>query len=200
MYLSTRRGAWIVKRIGGGGVPIDTVGMRRAIFDVLGVMPARWLNAMTESFVSSSFDHDLYGLRPKHRFHEQHPTVNDDLPNRIACGTIIVKPSIARLTATGVEFVDGSSVDDVGVVILATGYTFSFPFLDQSILAVKDNVVDLYRRMFPPELHHPTLAVIGLLQQLGSVFPIVEMQSRWATRVFKVIIGPTLQCSTCMLV
>ena len=141
-------------------------------------------------FVSKALDHDLYGLRPKHRFLEQHPTLNDDLPNRIACGTIIVKPDIARLTTTGVEFVDGSSVDDVDVVILATGYTFSFPFLDESILMVKDNVVELYRRVFPPHLEQPTLAVVGLLQQLGPIFPIVEMQSRWVARVFKVITIP----------
>ena len=185
MYLSTRRGAWIVKRIGGSGVPFDVVAMRRAVFDILGILPARWSNTMLESFVNRALDHDLYGLRPKHRFLEQHPTVNDDLPNRIACGTIIVKPDIARLTTTGVEFVDGSSVDDVDVVILATGYTFSFPFLDESILTVKDNVVELYRRVFPPHLEQPTLAVVGLLQQLGPIFPIVEMQSRWVARVFK---------------
>ncbi|KAI0218819.1 Dimethylaniline monooxygenase [N-oxide-forming] 5 [Lamellibrachia satsuma] len=185
VYMSTRRGAWIVKRIGGGGMPMDVIGMRRVIFDIMGRMPTRWLNSLTESFVNQSFDHELYGLRPKHRFHEQHPTVNDDLPNRIACGTVIIKPNIARLTVAGVEFDDGSSEEDVDVVILATGYTFSFPFLDQSILKVKDNVVDLYRWMFPPNLEHPTLVVIGRMQQLGSVFPIVEMQSRWATRVFK---------------
>ena len=184
--MSTRRGAWVVKRIGGGGMPMDVIGMRRVIFDIMGRMPTRWLNSLTESFVNQSFDHELYGLRPKHRFHEQHPTVNDDLPNRIACGTVIIKPNIARLTVGGVEFDDGSSEEDVDVIILATGYTFSFPFLDQSILKVKDNVVDLYRWMFPPNLEHPTLVVIGRMQQLGSVFPIVEMQSRWATRVFKV--------------
>ncbi|KAF7651010.1 hypothetical protein LDENG_00117450 [Lucifuga dentata] len=37
----------------------------------------------------------------------------------------------------------------------------------------------------PPELDHPTLAVIGLVQPLGTVMPIFEMQARWATRVFK---------------
>ena len=186
VYISTRRGAWLVRRIGGGGIPIDVVGVRRFIFDVMGRLPTGWLNSLTESFVNQAFDHDLYGLRPKHRFHEQHPTVNDDLPNRIACGTVIVKPNIARLTATGVRFDDGSCVDDVDVVVMATGYTFSFPFLSESILSVKDNVVGLYRRVFPPDLKHPSLAVIGRMQQLGSVFPIIEMQSRWVTRVFKV--------------
>lgn len=39
--------------------------------------------------------------------------------------------------------------------------------------------------MFPPELERPTLAVIGLVQPLGAIMPISEMQARWATRVFK---------------
>ena len=52
---------------------------------------------------------------------------------------------------------------------------------------MKDNVVDLYRRMFPPELKHPTMAVVGQVDAFGSLYPIFEMQSRWATRVFKVM-------------
>lgn len=34
-------------------------------------------------------------------------------------------------------------------------------------------------------LDHPTLAVIGLVQPLGAIMPIAEIQARWATRVFK---------------
>ena len=176
-----------MRRNGGGGIPIDVVGQRRVVVDMMSLLPSVWVNAIAESTVNRVFDHDLYNLRPDHRFFELPGSVNDDLPNRIASGAVIIKPGIARLTATGVQFVDGSSVDDVDVVILATGYTFSFPFLDQSILTVKDNAVDLYRRMFPPDLEHPTLAVVGLVVVLGSHFPILEMQSRWATRVFKVI-------------
>ena len=176
-----------MRRNGGGGIPIDVVGQRRVVADLMALLPTGWVNAIAESTVNKVFDHDLYNLRPNHRFFELPGAVSDDLPNRIASGAVIIKPGIARLTATGVEFVDGSSVDDVDVVILATGYTFSFPFLDQSILTVKDNVVELYRRVFPPHLEHPTLAVVGRVAALGSLYPIVEMQSRWATRVFKVI-------------
>ena len=44
----------------------------------------------------------------------------------------------------------------------------------------------LYRYMFPPSLKHPTLAVVGVCPVLSPVFPKLEMQCRWATRVFKV--------------
>ena len=41
--------------------------------------------------------------------------------------------SFQQFTKTGVEFKDGSSVDDIDVVILATGYSFGFPFLDKEV-------------------------------------------------------------------
>lgn len=41
-----------------------------------------------------------------------------------------------------------------------------------------------FRRLFPPSLSQPTLAVLGLLQQKGPFMPIVEMQTRWAVKVF----------------
>ena len=51
---------------------------------------------------------------------------------------------------------------------------------------MKDNHVLLYKYMFQPDLQPPTLAVIGCIQPNGSIWPIAELQSRLATRVFKV--------------
>jgi dimethylaniline monooxygenase (N-oxide forming) len=36
-------------------------------------------------------DHKMYGLKPKHSPFACHPTVNDELGNRLASGTIIIK-------------------------------------------------------------------------------------------------------------
>lgn len=69
--------------------------------------------------------------------------------------------------------------------MFATGYKFSFPFLASDVIPVSQNKASLYKNVFPPELDHPTLAVIGLVQPLGSTLPISEMQARWAVRVFK---------------
>jgi len=91
--------------------------------------------------------------------------VNDDLPNRILS--------------------DGTVEDDIDLVVFATGYTFSFPFLSSHVIPVSKNKVSLYKYVYPPALEHPTLAVIGLIQPLGAIMPISEMQARWATRVFK---------------
>ena len=69
--------------------------------------------------------------------------------------------------------------------VFATGYRFSFPFLASHVTSVSGNKVSLYKYVFPPELERPTLAIIGLVQPLGAIMPISEMQARWATRVFK---------------
>ncbi|XP_029683451.1 flavin monooxygenase isoform X2 [Takifugu rubripes] len=41
-----------------------------------------------------------------------------------------------------------------------------------------------HRRLFPPSLLRPTLAILGLFQAKGPIVPLVEMQGRWAARVF----------------
>lgn len=51
------------------------------------------------------------------RLFSQHPTVNDELPNRILSGTIQVKPNICRFQGSSVEFDDGSVVEDVDLVV-----------------------------------------------------------------------------------
>lgn len=146
------------------------------------------------------------------RVFSQHPTVNEELPNRIISGTLQVKPNISRFDGSRVHFDDGSVVEDVDLVVgcynwvflnfvllmrichsgesstlqlFATGYKFSFPFLAADVIPVSQNKASLYKNVFPPELDNPTLAVIGLVQPLGSTLPISEMQARWAVLVFK---------------
>lgn len=51
------------------------------------------------------------------RLFSQHPTVNDELPNRILSGTVQVKPNIRRFQGSSVEFDDGSVVEDVDLVV-----------------------------------------------------------------------------------
>ncbi|GCB77915.1 hypothetical protein scyTo_0016764 [Scyliorhinus torazame] len=114
----------------------------------------------------------------------QHPTVNDDLPNRIISGAILVKTNVKQFTETAAIFEDGT-VEDIDVVVFATGYTFSYPFLDESVVKVNKNHVSLHKYVFPLQLEQPTLAIIGLIQPLGAIMPISELQARWATRVFR---------------
>ncbi|XP_061895037.1 flavin-containing monooxygenase 5-like [Entelurus aequoreus] len=184
LYLSTRRGAWIWYRVGTNGMPMD-MSYTRLLRTVQRILPFNFMCGLAENWLNQRIDHNLYNLRPNHRLFSQHPTVNDDLPNRILSGTVQVKPNIRGFHGSSVEFVDGSVVEDVDLVVFATGYSFSFPFLASDVIPVSGNKAPLYKYVFPPELERPTLAVIGLVQPLGAIMPISEMQARWATRVFK---------------
>lgn len=176
-----------MNRVFDRGMPVD-MSVNRFVYGLMTALPTSVLNCVTEAIVNKRFDHAAYGLKPDHRFNAQHPTVNDDLPNRIACGSVKVKSNIKRLTKTGVEFDDGTYEDNIDAVVYATGYVFGFPFIDEEIIKVVKNRVRLFKYVFPPDLKPATLAVIGCFQPLGAVMPGSEMQCRWASGVFKVSI------------
>ncbi|XP_067273301.1 flavin-containing monooxygenase 5-like [Pseudorasbora parva] len=185
VYLSTRRGSWILNRVGEKGVPSDMIFSKRMRGWVIQMLPVGFINNLGEKQLNKRFNHKLYGLQPAHRVFSQHPMLNDDLPNRILSGTVSVKPNVQEFRGSSVVFEDGTVEDDIDLVVFATGYTFSFPFLSSHVIPVSNNKVSLYKYMYPPALEHPTLAVIGLIQPRGAIMPISEMQARWATRVFK---------------
>ncbi|NXR32659.1 FMO5 monooxygenase, partial [Zosterops hypoxanthus] len=183
VFLSTRRGAWILNRVGDRGYPIDTILTTRIKTFLQGLLTSSMACDYMEKKLNARFDHSQYGLKPKHRVLHQHPTINDDLPNRIISGRVRVKPNIQEFTETSAIFEDGTR-EDIDAVVFATGYSFSFPFLEGCVKVV-ENQIPLYKFVFPPDLEKPTLAFIGLIQPLGAIMPISELQCRWATRVFK---------------
>uniref|UniRef100_A0A8C5L2Z2 Flavin-containing monooxygenase 5 n=1 Tax=Jaculus jaculus TaxID=51337 RepID=A0A8C5L2Z2_JACJA len=184
VFLSTRRGAWILNRVGKHGYPSDVL-LSSRLYNFLSKLLGKSLGSkFLENQINHRFDHELFGLKPKHRLLSQHPTVNDELPNRIISGLVKVKGNVKEFTDTAAIFEDGSREDDIDAVIFATGYRFDFPFLDGCVKVVK-NKVSLYKKVFPPNLEKPTLAIIGLIQPLGAIMPIAELQGRWVTQVFK---------------
>ncbi|XP_033110406.1 dimethylaniline monooxygenase [N-oxide-forming] 5-like [Anneissia japonica] len=181
VFLSTRRGAWVVNRVADNGLPGDI--LRGTRFNTM--VPALVVNRLAEKQANMRFNHTNFGLQPEHRFLSQHPTVNDDLPNRIIAGFVKIKSNIKCINETSVEFDDGTCEDDIDIIIMATGYTYSFPFIDESILKVDANQTSLYKYVLPLGVTPSTLAIIGLAQPLGSTIPISEIQSRWAALLFK---------------
>ncbi|XP_072919676.1 flavin-containing monooxygenase 5-like [Hemitrygon akajei] len=180
VFLSTRRGAWVITRVAESGYPADLTFTRRFYGLLISFLP----ELLIRRSINSRFDHGNYGLQPSHSFYSQHPTVNDDLPNRILSGRVLVKPNVKQLTESAAIFED-DTMEDIDTIIFATGYSFAFPFLNESVIKVNRNHALLYKNVFPPQLEQPTLAIIGLVQPLGAIMPISEMQARWATRVFK---------------
>jgi hypothetical protein len=75
-----------------------------------------------------------------------------------------------------VRFVDGTSVD-ADVIVYCTGYQISFPFFDEDFISAPDNHIELFRRVFHPDI--PNVFFVGLLQPLGAIMPLAEAQGAW---------------------
>ncbi|MEI2714173.1 MAG: NAD(P)-binding domain-containing protein [Nocardioides sp.] len=171
-YLAMRRGAHILPKFL-FGVPTDHLTsspLARGPFR----LQKLGMKTMLRLAVGKVTD---YGLpEPDHDVLEAHPTVSDDLLTRLGHGDITVKPNIARFDGSTVVFTDGSTVE-ADVVVYCTGYQVSFPFLAGGVIDVRDNHIDLYRRVVAPE--RPGLYFLGLIQPLGAVMPLAEAQAHW---------------------
>ncbi|KAJ3251734.1 hypothetical protein HK103_002079 [Boothiomyces macroporosus] len=180
VLLSSRSGTWIAPRVTLFGLPTDQLSTRAA-----NSLPRPLLNFALESLMTLHHgDLEKYKLKPKHGFLEQTPVVGSQVLEHIETGKIAVRPNVKKFTANTVEFADGTK-DEIDAVILCTGYLIENPFLDPSIMGQQDsssNIVKLYKHIFPTNAKN--LAFIGMVQPIGSILPVAEMQARWATRVF----------------
>ncbi|KAM4641190.1 dimethylaniline monooxygenase [N-oxide-forming] 2-like [Discoglossus pictus] len=184
VYLTTRKGVWVLKRLGQAGYPWDLFFVRRfdnCLRNALPPFMARWL---MKRIMNNQFSHEIYGIQPEGIAWKE-PLVNEELPSRILCGSIITKKDVAEFTETSAKFGDGTTVENLDVVIFATGYHISFPFLEESIIKVDKSKGYLYKHIIPVDLEKTTLAVIGCVLPVGSIMIMAELQGRWATRTFK---------------
>ena len=91
-------------RLGPNGKPLQHVIQRRFVNTMIQWLPKEWVCSYFEWYLNSRFSHNDYQLKPRHRFFSQHGLINDDLPNRILSGTVVVKGDIERFTENGLIF------------------------------------------------------------------------------------------------
>lgn len=108
------------------GIPVQLLGMFFKPF------PARFVDWLGRGMRRvGTGDLTRYGL-PEERwgpFTARRPPVIDvGFLEQLKAGRITVRPDVARFTAAGVQFVDGTA-QDVDVVVAATGYTTGLPGL-----------------------------------------------------------------------
>ena len=169
--LAARRGAWVIPKYL-FGKPLDQIGGGDAR------VPVKIRNKILEGLLKVYVgDYARYGLpKPDHGFGEAHPTVSGRILDRLAHGAIATKPNIDRLEGDRVVFTDGSSVH-ADLVIYCTGYKVTFPFFAEDFISAPENDLPLFRRVFHPDVHD--VFFIGLLQPLGAIMPLADLQSRW---------------------
>lgn len=148
-------------------------------------LPARLRDAAFARILPRVFERMLAGIPspvdvglppPPADIFSKRSVINDDVLASIAEGAIRVKPAIRSLSAREVEFVDGSS-EPVDVVLAATGYEFTLPFLSRDVPDADGDDARYYRGVMHPR--HPTLFVVGVMRALCSIWPRSEQQANW---------------------
>ncbi|GBM66112.1 Dimethylaniline monooxygenase [N-oxide-forming] 2 [Araneus ventricosus] len=184
VYISSRSGAHVINRVGHCGLPYDTLLFRPYLYKLLDILPYQVLSCLLETaYLDLQFDQKMYTVKPKHWVLSKDPALNDHFGSKLLCGSVVQKPNIQRFTENCVIFEGDTEVTECDVFIMATGYTWKFPFLEEDIFETEEGRIKLYKCMFPPHLPHATLAIIGFILIFGPGFPAAELQARWVTQI-----------------
>ncbi|XP_009460830.1 PREDICTED: dimethylaniline monooxygenase [N-oxide-forming] 4 [Nipponia nippon] len=183
VFLSARRNTWVFSRVSDQGFPFDMVNTTRFNHFLDWLLPSALTKRIRFRKFNSWFNHANYGLASTKSSNFK-IIINEELPFCLLSGTIVLKPNVKEFTENSAVFEDGTTEENIDVVLFATGYIFPFPFLEESVRSLFGDNRDLYKRIFPPQLEKPTLAIIGLVQLTGSVMVGTEMQARWVTGIF----------------
>jgi dimethylaniline monooxygenase (N-oxide forming) len=184
VFLSIRTANHVIpKYVLGGKVldwwsrhPSQTAGLGEIVLRAL--VPDRLANWLATRTIERSVGKpEQYGLpTPTHRLAESHPTISSEIHYRLGAGDVIPKPNLTERRGKQVVFADGS-VEDCDILIYATGYRITFPFLDQSLISTENNDIALYKRMIDPR--YDNLLFLALVQPLCAMMPIAEEQAKW---------------------
>lgn len=126
-----------------------------------------------------------YGVpKPNRPVLSEHPTLSQDLLNLSGRGLIKFKPNIKEFRGKTVVFEDGSE-QDFDVIIYATGYKVTFPFLKHyaEFDVEQTNDIRLFKKVIHPE--YKNLFFLALLQPLGAIMPLAEIQAKWIAKIIK---------------
>ncbi|UAK35147.1 NAD(P)-binding domain-containing protein [Nocardia asteroides] len=170
LYVSARRGVWVLPKYVNGKVG-DKRSMPRWMPPKLGL---RLKQRFVRKYRGKMED---YGLpEPDHLPFEAHPSASEEFLHRAGCGDITFKPAITALEGSRVRFADGS-VEEVDVIVCATGYRISFPFFsDPELLPDSDNRFPLFKQMMKPGIDN--MFFLGLAQPLPTLVNFAEQQSK----------------------
>lgn len=151
-------------------VPKHIFGMPVDVFANDGPHLPLWLEAPVFSFLLRLLIGDTTKLgmpKPDHRVLESHPLVNDQLLSHLRHGDVRLVADVERLEAGQVVLKDGARLD-VDLVLLATGYTRSIPYLDVKHL---DGSWGAGQALTAFSRRYDSLFTLGFSEINGALFP-----------------------------
>lgn len=109
-----------------------------------------------------------FGLpEPDHALFESHPLMNTQILHYLGHGDCIAKPDVKALDGDHVVFSDGSR-EKIDLIITATGYQHSSPYLAPGTLEQDNGRPDLYLGVFSRK--HSNLAVLGFIEFASAAY------------------------------
>ena len=177
---SCRKPRYIVTKIL-GGMPTDCAVFTRFATLLNQVLPPEAAaQGLKELILTQCGNPAQYGgLEPVEDLFEANISQCQYYLAHVAEGKIRPKRAAVEVAADRVIFADDSQ-EQIDAIVCGTGYALHLPFLSDDILRVvhaDDTHMDLYRHTFHPDL--PQLAFLGLYDQIGPYFPVLELQARW---------------------
>ncbi len=120
--------------------------------------------------------------KPDHRLFETHPIVNDQILHHLRHGDLEVRPDVTGLDGDEVLFKDGKR-EPFDLIVMATGYRWPIPYLDESLLRWKGGRADLYLHLFSRE--HDGLSAIGFTEGDGGAYGLFDEMADLIARATK---------------
>jgi len=108
---------------------------------------------------------------PDHEFGQAHPLLNTQLLHHLAHGDVEIRGDIRRFEGRRVYFADRSS-KEVDLILAATGYRVSAPYLDDSFFEMKGQRVIQYLNVFSRWRHD--LFTVGFAEVAAGIYPLIE--------------------------
>lgn len=179
VFLVTRHGVHVIPKYA-FGKPADQLSNQYVAY-----VPFSVERALYETILrfSTGRPQDRGLPKPDHRLLHAHPTVSAELYDRVGHGDIVMKPGITELEGDRIRFADGTD-EHADVLVYATGYRVTLPFLDPAVFDPAHNRMPLYLRVVAPD--RPGLFFLGFIQTIGANIALYEYQAEW---VGDIIIG-----------
>jgi cation diffusion facilitator CzcD-associated flavoprotein CzcO len=112
--------------------------------------------------------------KPDHDFGQAHPLLNTQLLHHLAHGDIAVRPDIQQLDGHTVHFADGSTME-ADLILAATGYRVTAPYLDESLFETQGQRVMQYLNVFNRQ--NNGLFTVGFAEVAAGIYPLIDQMA-----------------------
>jgi hypothetical protein len=149
------------------GWPIDVFFRRPDL-----IPPAIKAMDLRAGIFAATGDVTRFGMpAPDHDLGQAHPLLGTQLLHHLAHGDIEMRPDVKRLDGRQVHFSDGSTLE-VDVILAATGYRVTAPYLHESLFEMREQRVVQYLNVF--SRRHHELFTVGFAEVAAGIYPLID--------------------------